>query len=255
MPVIGELEAVVEINGLEVREDFFGFGVFAGIFAFGEEDEVGDHDFRLVETGVVIALDRPGLEVSFDVDELAFRKEGLGAVGEGSPADAVGVFGFGKGFSAGVLERTVGRYGEEDDLAASLGGLYEGILRDVPDEYDLIDGSHGGFRRELLVDTDEHIAPDALAEVEVGRDGLEVASVRFEVEENVEAVFGSVDLVRELLNAPNVFGEGRDAVGGEFGLYLGKEGGAFVVRNGRVDDHHKFIFPHSLWMNILRSGP
>lgn len=255
MPVIGELEAVVEINGLEVREDFFGFGVFAGIFAFGEEDEVGDHDFRLIETGVVFALDRPGFEVSFDVDELAFRKEGLGAVGEGSPADAVGVFGFGKGFSAGVLERTVGRYGEEDDLAASLGGLHEGVLRDVPDEDDLVDGSHGGFRRELLVDTDEHIAPDALAEVEVGRDGLEVASVRFEIEENVEAVFGSVDLVRELLNAPNVFGERRNAVGGEFGLYLGKEGGAFVVRNGRVDDHHKFIFPHSLWMNILRSGP
>ena len=255
MPVIGELEAVVEIDGLEVREDFFGFGGVAGVFALGEEDEIGDHDFRLIETGVVFALDRPGLEVSFDVDELAFGKESFGAVGEGSPADAVGVFGFGKGFSAGVLEGTIGRYGEEYDLAASLGSLYEGVLRDVPDEDDLIDGSHGGFRRELLVDADEHIAPDALAEVEIRRDGLEIASVSFEVEENVEAVFGSVDLVSELLNAPNVFGERRNAVGGEFGLYLGKEGGAFVVRNGRVDDHHEFIFPHSLWMNILRSGP
>lgn len=255
MPVIGELEAVVEINGLEVREDFFGFGGVAGVFALGEEDEIGDHDFRLIETGVVVALDRPGFEVSFDVDELPLGEEGFGAVGEGSPADAVGVFGFGKGFSAGVLEGTVGRYGEEYDLAASLGSLYEGVLRDVPDEDDLIDGSHGGFRRELLVDADEHIAPDALAEVEVRRDGLEIASVSFEVEENVEAVFGSVDLVSELLNAPNVFGERRNAVGGEFGLYLGKEGGAFVVRNGRVDDHHEFIFPHNLWMNILRSGP
>lgn len=248
----GELETVVEIDGLEVGEII---GGFREIFALREENEIRDDDFGLVELRSVVAVDGAGFEVSFDVDEFSFGKEGLGAVGEGSPADAVGVFGFGKGFSAGVLERTVGRDGEEYDLAASLGGLYEGILRDVPDEDDLIDGSHVGYRRELLVDADEHIAPDALAEVEIRRDGLEIASVSFEVEENVEAVFGSVDLVRELLNAPNVFDERRSAVGSEFGLYLGKEGGAFVVRNGRIDDHHEFIFPHNLWMNILRSGP
>jgi hypothetical protein len=80
--------------------------------------------------------------VSFDVDELSFGKEGLGTVGQGSPANAVGIFGFGEGFPAGILEGTVGRYGEEDDLAASLGSLYERVLRDVSDENDLVNGAH-----------------------------------------------------------------------------------------------------------------
>lgn len=80
--------------------------------------------------------------MSFDVDEFSFGKEGFGTVGQGSPANAIGVFGFGKSFPTGILEGTVGCYGEEDDLAASLGSFYERILRDVSNEDNLIDGAH-----------------------------------------------------------------------------------------------------------------
>lgn len=78
----------------------------------------------------------------FNVDELPFGKEGLGTVSQGSPANTIGIFGFGKGFSAGILEGTVGRYGKEDDFSASLSSFYEWILRDVSNEDDLIDGAH-----------------------------------------------------------------------------------------------------------------
>lgn len=250
-----ELESVVEVDGLEIGKDFFGLGGNAGVFAFRKEDEVGNHDLRLIEADSVFAFDRAGLEMAFDVHEFSFGKESFGSVGKGTPADAVSVFGFGKGFSSGVLEGTVGRDGEENDFSVSLGRFYEGILRDVSYENDLVYGSHGGNRRELVVETDEHVAPDCLAEVEVRGDGLERASVGIEVVENVETGFGSVDLVRELLCSPNVFGNSGYAVGGKFGLHLGKEGGAVVVREGRVDDHHKFVFPHNLWISILRSGP
>jgi len=87
-----ELESVVEIDGLEIGKDFFGFGGNAGIFAFRKENKVGNHDFRLIETDSVFAFDGAGFEVAFDVHELSFGEEGFGSVGKGSPADAVSVF-------------------------------------------------------------------------------------------------------------------------------------------------------------------
>ncbi len=101
-----------------------------------------------MELGAIIFIDDARLESTFDIDELALDEELLSPLGEWTPDDTIGIFSFRKWFPSWSLVVTIGCDRECCNFFVSGSSLYEGILRDISDQDNLIDGSHREENKE-----------------------------------------------------------------------------------------------------------